>query len=468
MIRISFRQSMLLGLLLIAVLLIWATARSWLLLEQFVEQSQRTGREALQINESTQASAQCTIDLERTARQFIVLNDAALLRRFDANVGHCLAVLDRFRQVPGLAPQALTDDWAAALGELNRGVRRGEALAKLLGTVDRLNELNVVLERKSRHWIDEQHASMLAELKTNRLHLAGLTIASFLGAFLLALAMSWWLSRPIEKLEQSIERLGENRFDQPIAANGPADLRRIARRLDWLRLRLDDLESGREQTLRHVSHELKTPLTALREGIALLEEEVVGHLDVTQKEVVGILQHNVLSLQNHIESLLRLNALAVEKRHFDRQPVDLQKLLADIVKSREFQIQARQLAIVCQTPAAICRLDSEKLRVVLDNLLSNAIDFSPAGGTIRLDATIDDGILRIVCADQGPGVAPEDGERIFEPFVQGKRAAPAPRRSSGVGLSIARELMVAMGGRIGLLPNGENAGGAAFRIELSC
>ena len=468
MIRISFRQSMLAGLLLIAALLGWVTLRSWLLLEHFLAQSRLTSEYALQLNDTMQELSQSTLDLERTVRQFIVLKDPALLTRFEANADRGLAAIARFRQIPRLAPEALMDDWSTALSELAEGLRNGALPDSLLATLDRLNEINGSLDRKNRQWIDEQHASIRTELQQNRMQLAGLIATSFVGAFLVALAMSRWLTRPVEKLEKSIDRLGEGRFHEPIEVRGPADLHRIGHRLDWLRLRLEELESGREQTLRHVSHELKTPLTALREGIALLEEEVVGHLDEAQKEVVDILQQNILILQKHIESLLRLNALALETRRLNRQPVALQELLSSVVTNHELHAQSRQLTIECQAPAATRQLDAEKLRVVLDNLLSNAIDFSPTGGLIRLDAKIEGGILRIICADQGPGVAPEDAERIFEPFVQGNRMAPIARRSSGVGLSIARELMTAMDGQICLLPNGENTRGATFELELPC
>ncbi|HRC60260.1 MAG TPA: ATP-binding protein, partial [Candidatus Propionivibrio aalborgensis] len=74
----------------------------------------------------------------------------------------------------------------------------------------------------------------------------------------------------------------------------------------------------------------------------------------------------------------------------------------------------------------------------------------------------------IACIDKGPGIAAEDVERIFEPFVQGTRASPAPRKGSGVGLSIVRELMAAMGGRVLLAPCSGDATGANFQIEVPC
>ena len=116
---------------------------------------------------------------------------------------------------------------------------------------------------------------------------------------------------------------------------------------------------------------------------------------------------------------------------------------------------------------AQAKVDGEKLQVVLDNLLSNAIDFSPDGGLIQLHATLAGNTLTIACIDQGPGIAAEDAQRIFEPFVQGGRAPPTPRQGSGVGLSIVRELMGAMGGRVQLVANAQQ-GGANFTIELPC
>jgi signal transduction histidine kinase len=101
-------------------------------------------------------------------------------------------------------------------------------------------------------------------------------IASILLAALLAGGFGLWLSRPLEQIEQAIDTLGENRYDQPIAVRGPSDLQRVGQQLNWLRQRLAELEADKARFLRHISHELKTPLAALREGVALLEDGVAG------------------------------------------------------------------------------------------------------------------------------------------------------------------------------------------------
>lgn len=472
MVRISFRQSMLAGFLLIVALLSWAAIRSWLTLEHFVEQSRRGSEQALQLSAAIQELSERTVDLERSGRQFMILEDADVLARFDDNLKRALGAIARLESMPASAVGTLPEEWRKAVEQLSAAVHVAPAgpmrASELLPMLSRINDVNRDLGVNGRRWIDDQRLAVLSELEQSRMHLTRLVVAAVLGALLIALTMSWWLSRPIDSIERSIKRLGENELDKPITVRGPADLRRLGRRLDWLRRRLGELESERERMLRHVSHELKTPLTALREGIALLQEEVVGPLDGSQKEVVDILQHNVVALQRQIENLLRLNAAASEARRLCYRPVALRKLLADVVEGRELQIQARRLTVLRDAPGVTRPLDGDKLLVVLDNLLSNAIEFSPEGGVVRLEAAVQDNTVRFACIDQGPGIAQEEAERIFQPFVQGSRASPTPRHGSGVGLSIVRELMTAMGGRAFVVPSKGNVTGANFRIEVPC
>lgn len=454
---------MLAGFMLIALLLGSAAVRSWLVVERFAEQSRRGSDQALQLTESIRELAERTVDLERSARQYLVLNDAALLQRFDDNLRQATAALDRLEGGAARSLDPLLKEWRTAAQGLDQALRSHASPAVLAPGLARLNGLNADLSQAGRRWIEEQNSRLLGSLEENRLQLAGQILGAGAGALIVALAMGWWLARPVRELEKAIEQLGENRFDAAVVVRGPADLRRVGRRLDWLRQRLGELEADRERTLRHVSHELKTPLTALREGIALLQEQVVGRLGMQQREVVEILQHNVMILQGQIEGLLNLNAAAFEARHLQHRPVMIRQLVAEAIGRRELQIQARRLTVLIEGRNRGARLDGEKMLVVLDNLLSNAIDFSPEGGEIRIVTDESDGFLRIDCIDQGPGVAREDAERIFQPFVQGSRDAPSPRQGSGVGLSIVRELVRAMDGQIMLLPSDK---GAHFRVEI--
>jgi two-component system, NtrC family, sensor histidine kinase GlrK len=461
--RISFRQGMLLGFALIVLLLGGAAVQSWLVVERLVDQSRRSSELAIQLTASIQELGERTVDIERSARQYLVLDNPVFRQRFDEHLSQSLAVVDRLDTLAAEPLQPLLGGWRMVAEALRSGLEQNIPQAEIIPLLARMAELDGLLRQAGQRWIEAQNRKSLEDLETNRLRLGGRIALALCGALLVALAIGWWLVRPVRHLEQAIIRLGASRFDEAITVSGPADLRQLGKRLDWLRQRLGELESDRERALRHVSHELKTPLTALKEGVSLLREEVPGPLAAGQREVVDILQHNVISLQQQIESLLTLNAAAFEARRLQVAPTRLRRLLSTVAQRRELHSQSRQLKIVIESSQETAMLDAEKMTVVLDNLLSNAIDFSPENGEIRLSVSHVEGLWRFECVDQGPGIAEEDRQRIFEPFVQGQRVAPAPRQGSGVGLSIVRELVRAMGGTVYLLPQ---AAGAHFCVEI--
>lgn len=461
--RISFRQGMVIGFALLVLLLGSVAVQSWVLLERLVGQSRSNSELALALTGEVQALAERTVDLERSARQSLVLDTPEFRLRFAehlAAVRHLVSEIEA-HQVRPLSP--LLDAWRRVAVALEKGVTQGASQNELQALIARLGELNERIARGSRQWIDQGNARLLAELDQRRLQLGGQMALTLAAALAVAVAMGWWLVRPVRQLDRAIAELGRGRFSGQIRVDGPDDLQRLGRRLEWLRAHLAELETDRERALRHVSHELKTPLTALKEGIALISEEVPGPLLAGQREIVDILTHNVAALQLQIESLLRLNAVASEARQLNPQRVSLRRLFSDAVARRELQCQARGVTVDLTAPDSDAVLDAEKLSVILDNLLSNAIDFSPGGGQVTLRVQRSEGRWRIDCIDQGPGVADSDVERIFEPFVQGSRAAPVKRQGSGVGLSIVRELTRALGGSVRLLPS---AVGAHFRVEL--
>ncbi|MDR2187436.1 MAG: HAMP domain-containing protein [Azonexus sp.] len=464
MIRISFRQGMLIGFAVIVLLLGGVALRSWMLVETLLEQSRRSSEQAIELTAAIQELAERSVDIERSARQYLVVNEPAFRQRFEERLGQSLLLVDRLDRQSADVLSPLLNGWRTVAGALRGSLDKRIGKDELTALLDRLMELNGLLKQAGQHWIERQNAVLLNELEVHRLALGGQIVLALGGAVLTALAMGWWLVWPLRHLEQAISHLGANRFDEPVRLGGPDDLRQVGRRLDWLRQRLADLEADRERALRHVSHELKTPLTALKEGVALIREEVPGPLGESQREIVEILQHNVTALQRQIESLLDLNAAAFGARNLRLEREQPRKVLNKIIKARELHAQSRQVRVAVEAPkSGTALIDAEKLGVVFDNLLSNALDFSPEGGEVRLALEQSKGVLRFTCADQGPGVAEEDRTRIFDPFVQGRRLAPNPRRGSGVGLSIVRELVRAMAGTVAAMPLER---GACFVVEI--
>jgi len=168
-------------------------------------------------------------------------------------------------------------------------------------------------------------------------------------------------------------------------------------------------------------------------------------------------------LQGQIEALLRFNAAAFEARQLRRRRTDLLALLHEQVETQRLQWQARGLTVEVRGEPLALPVDADKLGTAVANLLSNAIRFSPAQGSIVLTVLPLPGRVCIDIADQGPGVAERDRERIFEPFYRGEHQPEGAVRGTGIGLSIVQEYIAAHGGRVTLLGDGS---GAHFRIEL--
>ncbi|MES2260733.1 MAG: HAMP domain-containing sensor histidine kinase [Pseudomonadota bacterium] len=466
--KLSFRQLLLGVFLLIATLLGATSVHALLTLDQLAAHSREAGRHALALTEQSQRLAERSVAMERSARQFLVLDDPAFRDRYADAWRDAQAALDAVAGGLPVASRPALIDWrarAAAAWDVlqapgGHGAARQQSLNQALAALPALNEQ---LAGQVKREVERRGDLLLADLDRRRNVLTAQVAASIVLAALLAFGFGAWLARPLKQIEQAIHHLGENRYAVPVAVQGPEDLRRLGQQLNWLRQRLSDLEADKARFLRHISHELKTPLAALVEGVALLEDEVAGALSAQQREVAVILRQNTVSLQNQIEDLLRYNAANFDAHHLQRRLCDPAELLRGAIDAQRLQWQARNLAVTLEGAARPLPLDPDKLAVAAGNLLSNALRFSPPGGAVRFILAEQDGMLRIDCIDQGPGVAPDDAARIFEPFYQGRLQPPGARRGNGIGLSIVREYIHAHGGKLQLVDAGA---GAHFRIEI--
>src|SRR5207302_3808412 len=192
------------------------------------------------------------------------------------------------------------------------------------------------------------------------------------------------------------------------SVRGPEDLRYLGRRLDWLRRRLDEFETQKNRFLRHVSHELKTPLTALREGAELLHDEVAGALAPAQRQVVAIMRDNSVKLQRLIEELLDYQRALHAAASLEVKPLMLDQLVAEATKAHHLAAQAKGLRLLVDAQPAMLEADPEKLRSTVDNPISNTAKLTPASGTIspRARAHTREAVIEVM--DSGPGVPLEE------------------------------------------------------------
>jgi len=265
---------------------------------------------------------------------------------------------------------------------------------------------------------------------------------------LMVIGVPLMIVKPIQQIDAAIRRLREGNLNEPIKVNGPSDLEYLALRLDWMRQGLLDVEAEKSRFLRHLSHELKTPLTAVRESADLLWDGTLGGLTSAQSEVVSILRQNGQRLQKLIEDLLAYRELLSDPHQVRLQATRASEVVDQVLLDQRAALLAKNIRIENRTGDIEWQADPEKVRVIVDNLLSNAIKFSPSGGCIQIRAGIEERNVVLEVFDQGPGLSEEDRPHVFNAFYQGRQPVATSKQGTGLGLSIAKELATALGGRI--------------------
>ncbi len=281
---------------------------------------------------------------------------------------------------------------------------------------------------------------------------------------LLAILFTILIARPIREMGRAIQRLGEGSFTSPVSVTGPAELAALGEELDWLRRRLVELEQEKNVFLRQMSHELKTPLASIREGTELLSDGTVGEMNNTQSEVVAILRENGLELEQRIENLLSFSAWQQSKAQLTVGEFDLGSVIDTIVDNHRMEVVTKKLKIRKRLKEVTLLADREKVRMAVDNLVSNAVKYSPVGGRIGIRVARKAEQVVVDVMDEGPGIPNDERERIFEPFFQGRVPTGRHVRGTGIGLSVVQECVEAHGGNVGVRVR--PTGGSHFRMTL--
>jgi two-component system sensor histidine kinase GlrK len=271
------------------------------------------------------------------------------------------------------------------------------------------------------------------------------------------------LSRPLRQIDRAIGELGRGNFSNSIVINGPVDLERLGHQLEWLRNRLLELAQERNRFLRHLSHELKTPLANIREGTELLMDGAVGELESGQREVTAILRDNGIKLQRLIENLLSFSAWQSNSTGLDASEFRLRPVVKQVLENQQLTLVSQRVRLDVHVEDVTLVADRGKIRLILENLLSNAIKYSPRGGVIYLRAGASGEQLVLEVGDSGPGIPHEDRARIFDAFYTG-RAPGGHVRGTGIGLSVVNEFVNVHQGTVEIV-DGEVAG-AHFRIRM--
>ena len=464
----SFLKLLIAGFLLVALPLAIALMYSAWNTERLAGQAQNAVFNAAQAARASRSLVNRISSIERIAQQYIVLADPELIADY-------ARVRKSFKVVSGELSLLPLD--AEQLAALNRTIQQEQALHDVLvltapGTLDAK-----VVGRRAGDLTESAYevlaiSYVIADREVERLRTAAesvrermslLLMVTVAMAMTIALILTRIIARPIRELDAAIRQLGSADFSRPIRVTGPDDLQDLGERLDWLRRRLTELEAQKNRFLRHISHELKTPLTALREGAELLHDEIGGALGPQQRKVVEIMRDNSVKLQRMIEDLLDYQRALHAAATLERKPVALQVLLREVADAHLLEAQAKRQTVALDVPPASIEADAEKLRTVFDNLVGNALKFTPEGGTISLVLTEEAESVRVAVIDTGPGVPQDERRSIFDTFFRGRTPGVGRVEGSGLGLAIAREFVQAHGGTIGVA---SNRNGSRFSVVL--
>jgi two-component system sensor histidine kinase GlrK len=408
-------------------------------------------------------------DMERNARQYGVLQDPALYKLYAKRHKEFNDTAQKFANLKLAAPlrdklDELTVRERAVFAQFSQHKPGSKRSREALGQFDDLSRLARSILADSSAEIGSEVGNMqqaAGQLKKTLGWQAATVVPAVIVVAIISIVL---IARPISATEAAIRRLGAGDLEKEIHVHGPKDLEDLGHRLDWLRQRFKELEAHRIRFLQHVSHDLKTPLTAIREGAQLLTDQVLGELNGEQQEVAEILRTNSLRLQERIEDLLNFSANRQAVLPVEQRPIALQKLVDDAVAAQRVALRGKELAVHVKLQKARVVAEREKLRVVIDNLLSNAIKYSPHGGIIgvRLKRRRKQAVLTV--EDQGPGISEADRERIFEAYYQGDAVYVSHVKGTGLGLAIAREYTRAQAGDIKVLD--ANKPGAHLEVTL--
>lgn len=402
------------------------------------------------------------IDLERTLRRYAVLGDERILASYQQQLASYRSLLaDHQISIPdaeaytGLE-QALT--WLDSLQDLTRA--KAESTSPKF---DEFNHVNQQLEIITRSQVDEHVSRVratIADLMTEIWWVSGFVAVLSL---LMVLLFTYLIIHPVRQIESRILSLGAGVEPDKRPVDGPAELVLLGERIGWLHDKLKELEQQKYQFLRHVSHELKTPLAVLREGADLLSEQLVGPLTPDQQEICQMLEENSRRLQTLIERLLDFNRLS-QQEVFSLTPVALAPLLSELSAEYRLALESKQISVHLPTDPIRLQAEPYRLRLILDNLFSNAVSYGAKGGQIWIRAGQDANGGWLEVANEGPAIPVAERERIFEPFEQGSIVRQGLLKGSGMGLSIARESAMSLGGELVLVE--DEQADVCFRLTL--
>ena len=285
----------------------------------------------------------------------------------------------------------------------------------------------------------------------------------------LALSLLTVLSRSMRQLQTSVLNLGSSDLHEPIEIRGPYDVRRLGEHLEWLRTHLSNLETSKQLLTQNLAREVARPLQAIRKGCALLsgfEQSTFAPDADADADAIQAMTSSVDRLQTVSEQLSKYSQFQVVPSLAKQQNLDVQDLLELVIENFQLDYAAKSICIKKQLDPIFMQGVADQMHDIFEQLLSNAIKFSPENGEIRIMLREAGDYMELEIEDDGPGVEPEYRSQVFEPFFRANTPNNELSDNPGLGLVMVREYVAHHHGMVEFIAPQPNHHGAHIRLRL--
>ncbi|MBN1922817.1 MAG: HAMP domain-containing histidine kinase [Anaerolineae bacterium] len=391
------------------------------------------------------------VDPYISAQMTLITADGLLLATTNPeeqpNIGRAITV-------PGFAEVLRT----GAILRIDYGEQRGTGAADILVPVILSNRVIGVIR------LTDPLSSLYERFPRARTLIFSVLAVGLLIGLAVGLYLAFDLERPITRSTEAIVRMTQGQRLEQLAEQGPSEYRLLVRAFNALSTQLQSLEKARLRLLANLVHEIGRPLGALRSAIQALAAGATEDTTL-REELLNGMEAEVTRMRHLLDDLTQLYGQALGPLELDRSPTAISLWLNQTLSPWREAALGKDLRweVLLAPNLPTLAIDPDRLAQALGNIVSNAIKYTPPGGTITISAVVSADTLQIAVQDSGPGIASEEQLRIFEPFYRGPTSRRFPQ-GMGLGLTIARDLITAHNGRIEVESMPGN--GSCFRILL--
>ena len=422
---------------------------------------------------------QKTSDIERKARLFVLLSDPAIRQPYEQKSYESTRA--SFKQALNeLLNLHISNKITLLVNELSE--KENLIYQQIIGLEDEdnlqlpidqvfqgLRESSNSLAREFEYHVEHEFSELRIQSESLEQGLLTKGAVLLVISFIFIALLLFMVSRSMRQLDASIRRLGLGELDEPINVEGPSDLRYLGDRLEWLRTHLMELEASKQQFMHNVALEIDQPLQNICASVGHLAN-VEGDDEKpssARQDIARQLAMNADKLRTVYGELVRYSQVNAKPDASRKANTNMKSLLESVIEDFQPRLQAKSICLKkLVKPIKILGIQ-EQLRSILEQLMLNAVRYSPVGGEIRIMLRGSGKQMELEVEDDGPGFDPEERSHVFEPFFRGKSIQGDENAEGlGLGLAIVKEYVANHQGKVDIIDPRQDQNGARIRIQL--